>query len=363
MKILFSLCTAFFCSSLLCAAQQPQPINGYYPIQGPELFQIDRFLNIPFAEERGIILETKQISIPEVKDPYNPSLVRTKTGFCIAFREDLPWDRKSFKHAHIGLIDVDKYFSPIGSATFLSIDEDKEEDPRLLWHNNELYVTYTHLTLWAKDYLCNIGLSKINLEEKKAELTWDLLYKRGPMEKNWAPFSYTNNQGKSELYFVYEYNPFTVIRAADPINGQIEHPFSPLPYRQLGNWEKKWGKICGGTPAILLENGEYLAFFHSRFRDKCLWYVIGAITFDGKPPFKIRSISPTPLLFKGMYMTPIAAGRNRSLRALFPGGVAQATRDGKKVLHLLCGDNDTAIRLITLDQTKLLQSMKSVSSK
>ena len=143
-----------------------------------------------------------------------------------------------------------------------------------------------------------------------------------------------------------------------PFTGAIEHPFPKTQSTLLAEWEKKWGKIRGGTPALLLDSGEYITFFHSSFREKSLlWYVIGALTFEGKPPFAIKSISQWPILFKDMYKTPIAQGKNRVLRALFPGGLAFDTIQGREVFHVLCGENDTSIKLLTLDKEVLLKHM------
>lgn len=52
---------------------------------------------------------------------------------------------------------------------------------------------------------------------------------------------------------------------------------------------KKWGKLRGGTPAILVAD-EYLAFFHRSFIDqktKLSWYVMDAYTFASSPPFPL----------------------------------------------------------------------------
>ena len=331
--------------------------DDYIPITGPSFSEIKSFKNIPIADEIGIVLEAFTIPIPGMKDAYNPSMIKTNAGYTIAFRYDLPWDRIGFKKARIGLINLDDQFRPVGNPGFLDQD-DQVEDPKLFLHGDECFVTYSHLTFWDKNYLCNIGMSNVDLESQTVKNSWELLYKNGPKEKNWTPFSYMNEEGEKELYFIYQYNPLKIIKAKNPITGEIELPIASVSSPLLDRWESKWGKIRGGTPAIRLDSGEYMTFFHSSFRENSrLWYVMGAITFDGQPPFSIKSISQWPLLFKDIYTTPIAKGKNRILRAIFPGGLVQTTLQDRDVFQVLCGENDTSIKVVTIDKETLISYM------
>ena len=363
LTILLIFILAILSPSPIAHARQSKE-KDYIFFRAPDLSKVKSFKNVPMSDESGLVIESFTLPIPGMEDVYNPSMIKTEFGYCVAYRYDLPWDRVSFKKAKIGLLNVDEKFQPLGNPQFLNTRDDQVEDPRMLMHDNKCYVSYTHLTYWGKDYLCNIGMSNIDLETQKVTKNWELLYKKGPREKNWTPFSYRNEEGTSDLYFVYEYNPFKVIRLKSPLTGAIEHPFAPTHSPLLDVWEKKWGKVRGGTPPLLLETGDYLTFFHSCFRENsCLWYVIGAITFEGKPPFAIKSISQFPILYEGMYSTPILMGRNKALRALFPGGFAQETLlNGKEVFHVICGENDTVIKVITLDKELLFNAMNHVEN-
>lgn len=358
-KLFLQTCSVLFLFASCLDLHGSSPQEGYTKINGPKWSDIESFDGVPLGEKVGIVQDIITLDIPDVKDPYNASMVKTDHGYTVAFRYDLPWNRIGFKKAKIGLIEVDNFFRPLGEAQFLTLD-DQVEDPRIFSHNNDTYISYTHLTFWGPRYLCNIGLSKVDLSSQKAEESWDLLFKKGPMEKNWVPFSYTNGKGQSELYFVYSYSPHEIVRVQDPISGIIEHPISPdaTPKKGIAAWTKKWGHLSGGTPAILVD-GEYVSFFHSRFRDSSyFWYVMGAITFDSKPPFALKKISQFPIMFKQIYTTPLAKARNQALRAIFPGGIALDTQNGKDVFQVICGENDTGIKIVTIDKEALYKNMR-----
>lgn len=346
--------------SFLVTLEARQREEEYTPITRPYLTEIKSFKNIPMADEIGLVLQTVPVTVPQIKDVYNPSMIKTDTGYCIAFRYDPPWDGVSFKKAKLGLVNLDKQFRTTGEFHFLRTLDESAEDPKLFMVGNKCFVSYTHLTSWGKDYSCNIGMTSIDLKSQSAKKSWQLQYHNGPKEKNWTPFSYAAADGVQEMYFIYEYNPFHIVKVKSPITGTIEHPFIPQPSPLLNAWESRWGKIRGGTPAILLDSGEYIAFFHSCFREKCLlWYVMGAILFDGKPPFALKKISSWPIFFKNIYNTPIAPGKNPILRNCFPGGVVEETLQEKKVFHVIYGENDTSMKVVTIDREQLIVNMHS----
>lgn len=121
------------------------------------------------------------------------------------------------------------------------------------------------------------------------------------------------------------------------------------------------GKPRGGSAAKIVGN-EYLAFFHSSFCDDdgINWYIMAAYTFEAKPPFRITAVSNYPILFKGIYDSPPLNTANPLARCVFPGTFACETRDGKELIHLPCGENDSAVKIITIDKVALLKSMKKI---
>lgn len=337
--------------------------KGYARPRGPKITEIPQFQDVPYGEGNGLVIDVRTLNLPTIPDAYNPSIVKKgKNGYIIAFRYDLPWSGVGYKKVTLGLVETDLNFCPKKEPVLLDTGNDHSPDPRLFFHDGILYISYAHLTEWGSPYECCIGLSTIDLNTLSTQNNMDLLYKKGPREKNWIPFSYTNSEGKKELYFVYEFNPFTVVRVQKPITGVIEHPFAPdfSSKKGLDAWEKRWGTIRGGTPAILID-GEYVCFFHSSFQEKSLyWYVFGAITFESKPPFTVKRISSHPIFFKNIYQSSFAPQRNQLIRAIFPAGFVLDRKDHRDVLHVLCGENDSAIKIVTLDKKILLKSLQPV---
>ena len=332
----------------------------YTLISGPALSQVSQLSPVPFADESeiGIVSGVVTLPIPGFKDAYNPSMIKTDSGFLVAYRFDLPWNRVSFKKARIGLLELDDQFRPLGKATLLATRDEQVEDPRLFTDGQNIYVSYTHLTFWGPQYLCCIGLSQINRETHEVGDSWDLRYKTGPREKNWSPFFYDNN-GTPEMYFVYSWSPLQYIKAASPLDGTIEQalPIDNTMKKGLAAWEKKWGKIRGGTPAIRIGE-EYISFFHSSFRElSYYWYIMGAMVFDAHPPFALKRISKFPILFNNIFTTPLAPSRNQFLRAIFPGGVVEDVQNDRPVFHVIVGENDTGIKIVTIDRENLFKHM------
>lgn len=351
-----------FLHASFCWAQIDQKRVNRAPrkVTGPRISELQHFVNVPLSDKSGVVITSFLLPIPEMQYPFNGSIVETKKGYCVAFRYDLPWKNGDFKKARIGLFQIDKEFRPIGAFEFLNTTDEHAEDPRIFYHDSQYYISYTHVTAGGAAYECNIGLAQINAEAKKVQATWEMKYKEGTREKNWTPFSYTNKDKTSDLYYIYEYNPWRIVRLRKPFTGEVEWPFKTERFSFLNGWEQRWGKIRGGTPALRLDSGEYLAFFHSSFQETCVWYVVGAALFEGQPPFRLKAISKFPILFKGMYDTPMDPRQYSKLRNLFPGGFVQAKFGNKDVFHLICGSNESAVRVVTLDRNKLLRSLENV---
>lgn len=357
----FSVKALLFCVWILHLQAEE---SSFQPISRPFFQEISQFKKVSLAKQKNLVKNVFRLNIPGFEGVYNPSIVKSdQSHYIIAFRQDLPWIGDGYRKVKLGLVETDLSFTPTKEVVILETGNEHSPDPRLFFHNDQLFITYAHLTLWGPPYECCIGLSTVNSSSLQTENNYDLLYKKGPREKNWAPFSYTNEQGNSELYFVYEFNPFTVLRVQEPITGDIEQniPTDFSKKVRVEEWERKWGKIRGGTPALLVD-GEYLTFFHSSFKAQNLyWYVFGAMTFDNKPPFTLKRISEYPILFKDIYQAPLAPRRNPLVRAMFPSGFVQETLNKKEVFHVLCGENDSAMTVVTLDKKELLKTLLPVT--
>jgi hypothetical protein len=148
----------------------------------------------------------------------------------------------------------------------------------------------------------------------------------GEHHKNWSPFVYveretgtgTGAKPAHKLYFVKHINPLVIIT---PQWDTLDHKTNFLPMKIVSQAPKMnlnfwgYGPIRGGTQALQLQDGRYLAFFHSSCKIGT-WhtsYVMGAYTFTGKPPFRILSISALPIMSPLFYQGNWAEFKNRNI--------------------------------------------------
>jgi predicted GH43/DUF377 family glycosyl hydrolase len=87
---------------------------------------------------------------------------------------------------------------------------------------------------------------------------------------------------------------------------------------------------------------------------------MGAYTFEAKPPFRITAVSTAPILFDGIYDTPALNTASPDKYVIFPCGFAIEKKEGKTLIHLGCGENDSAIKIVTMDKDELVKSLHKV---
>jgi hypothetical protein len=318
--------------------------------------------NIPFADEEGVVLGVKKIFIPGVHAPYNPSIVEQDGKFLLFFRYDiLDKDCPRPTYSYIGCSALNPDLT-LGPQQFTKIDTKSEfaEDPRALFVGDELFLVFNDW-LDESSYTRGMHIANLNPDDLTTNYVTNLDLRRKPIEKNWVPFAYSKpGSSKPDLHFIYNISPLKVLNVADPTGKE-----QPVFYEIMGSalnsfqWPEVWGNPRGGTPARKVGN-EYLAFFHSSFRDRdgINWYIIAACTFEDKPPFRATGISQYPILFKGAYDSPPLNTAHPCCRVLYPSGFVLETKDGKDLIHLVCGENDSAIKILTIDKAKLLKTLK-----
>jgi predicted GH43/DUF377 family glycosyl hydrolase len=317
--------------------------------------------SVPFADKRGVVLKYKRLKFSHVSQAYNPSIVKTETGYLVAFRNDKGYGGK--RQSSLAAARVDPSFRQVGNTVFFHTNHAISEDPRCLCVNGRLYLMYTHTLVWSP-YETYTAMAKLNPSTLRLSAGKDLQYHPQHIEKNWVPFAYNDLSG-TDIYFVYSFNPYKVVRLAKTSDGAIEQPFPQAEKRDL-EWESKWGRISGGTPALLVNNEEYLTFFHSYFEPKknVKWYVMGAYTFSKTPPFQIRRISRYPIIFKKMYRTrmhpKVWFHPKYDFHVVFPGGFVESKENQKDVFHLAFGENDSGLCILTLDKERLLNSLQNI---
>lgn len=183
-----------------------------------------------------------------------------------------------------------------------------QEDGRLFWFNNDLYLAYSNvrLTLTGVKFKQSlVKLSPVLPVDMQAGIDCrfqpafhvgamrNLPYgnnapKRTGHEKNWQFFE----DDRGDLAFVYSINPHIVV--VPSCNRRFETQ------REAANqWTSMWGEMHGGTPPIRLGCGSHLSFFNSFIHhdEHQRRYVIGAYVFaKRRHSYKITHIIDAPLV-------------------------------------------------------------------
>lgn len=320
--------------------------------------------NVPFGEQTGIVLHSKKISIRNVQAPYNASLLKHGDKYLLFFRYDLinNFSVDSF-HSYIGCAELDQNFDQTEKEfRTMETNSDYAEDPRIVQIGGDAYLVYNDLE--ERNYYCRtMRIAKVNLDTLKLEYSTALDPQLSAVEKNWPPFEYIDAHGQSKIYFEYSIVPHQILTLNDPRKDNLIHlKFNKTPAFEKIFWPRVWGMPRGGTPCQK-SDGQYLSFFHSSFTDKddVVWYVMGAYTFEDKPPFRITGISNFPILFDSIYDSPIMNTAKGWKRIVFPSGFVMDTQEGREIIHLALGENDSAVKIVTLDKKALLKSLKKTN--
>ena len=253
-----------------------------------------KIVGADFGERSGLVLNTTTIPLSVPYANYNPSVVPFKEGYLMCFRHDIP-DPNTLtpiqRRSLIGLVRLDSAFRPVEEPRYLQLEERFRdcEDTRLFYVGERLYITCC--VFFPAQETSKIAVGEIDRQTLEAQwiTTLDNPNPR-KIEKNWTPVAYTTASGKTDLYFLYSFDPHVVLqtaltadseRFAEKVTTAASLPAPKL----LQKWTRKWGFISGGTPTIPLGD-TYLTFFHSHFyTKKHIWYVMGAAILEGHPPF------------------------------------------------------------------------------
>ncbi len=316
--------------------------------------------------QNNSVIKTEKITIPGYPRAYNPSLIPYSDGYLLSFRSrgKLPEDalaKKFRKHSSfIGVVKLNKNFEPLKKSvqildiqSYASEISCTAEDARLLKVGERIFMFFNDIHLLHKAKGC-FSPYFAELIEKEGRFVLKnpaklLSYDKAiQAEKNWSPFVANNR-----LYLIYADNP-RVILEADLDTGICQEIT-----RKERDWHWNWGEVRGGTPAQLVD-GQFLTFFHSSFYfnfnrkgkvKRGLNYVMGAYTFDQKPPFTIRMMTLAPLGELNDYL------KENRRKVVFPCGLVIQ----EDLIHVVWGKNDCLIMLTTFDKQKLVSSMEPLS--
>ncbi len=198
------------------------------------------------------------------------------------------------------------------------------EDPRLFVFRDTLYMAFAGVE-WVGGRV-SVAQMVAQLDSKyQVTRIWEPAYanRTRPMEKNWQFF-----QHDSELYCVYGIAPDHKILHIDSMTGDAKLSHStPTPTKWSG------GLLRGGCPPVRVGT-EYYHWFHGfnkTKRDDTLgsWYdySVGVYTFDAKPPFKVRRMTPHPVWLGDPSKLDLNVTKDKSV--IYPCGVVL---DGDKWL-------------------------------
>ncbi|MES2200497.1 MAG: hypothetical protein V4489_10090 [Chlamydiota bacterium] len=318
--------------------------------------------NVICAEQLGIVTEVRKIKIDSISAPYNASIIEKEGGgYHLFFRHDEArnaWKTPSF-YSNIGYAELDDNLSVVNVTNKVETGSRFSEDPRIVRVGKTLYLSWND-AIDEDNYARSIHLGEWNPQNRKLEYVTNLQQYIAPVEKNWVPFEKKEKE-ETSLSFVYGIYPHKIIGVANPECNEISHP-QYKGYNALHDlrWTKLWGIIRGGTTARLVGK-EYISFFHSSFKEGGkVWYVMGAYTFEAKAPHKITSVTQYPILFPGIYTSEMLNTADATKYCIFPAGLAIEEKEGKTLLHVSCGENDSAVKIVTIDYKKLKEMMVSV---
>ncbi|MBS0604492.1 MAG: hypothetical protein JSS60_05575 [Verrucomicrobia bacterium] len=312
---------------------------------------------------QDFILETKRIEIPGHPCAFNPSIIRWKGSLLMSFRS---YDPKTHSTNPMGLIWLDENFNPIGTPQIFELPfknpvlVSKQQDPRLITVGERLFLVYNNI----KEDVTHREMRRMFIVELfheaetfRASEPECLMHFEGEnemrYEKNWVPFEFNG-----ELHLGYSIIPHRILRPLLGTNTCETAYETKKPFK----WD--WGVPRGGTQAFA-DGDHYIAFFHS-WTDvptvqsggkKISHYVMGAYTFDSKPPFSLIAVSPEPIVAHDFYRPPYYKTW-KPLRCVFPAGIVL----DEDFVWVSYGRQDNEVWIIKIDKKGLLNSLVPVSS-
>jgi predicted GH43/DUF377 family glycosyl hydrolase len=313
---------------------------------------------------QDFVIEVKKIEIPNFQGAFNPSIIRWNGDLLMSFRIRNQYLVSTFE---IGLVWLDEEFNPINNVQILDVrtihehEFEKEQDPRIVLIGDHLYIVYSNdvevIDKGKAFSTRRVCFAEISFKDSAfyAEAPQYMLHFLGERasrwEKNWVPFDYNE-----DLLLAYSISPHKIFKP-EGFNScdLLAQSQKRIPWQ--------WGELRGGTPALRLNDTQYLAFFHSSLKMATKHsngiivphYVMGAYVFNAYPPFEITHISPEPIIAKKFY-SGTKYKTYRPVCAIFPGGFIFE----KKYILVAYGRQDHEIWLLKLDREGLLKSLKTL---
>lgn len=345
----FGWCRAWLTgAALLCAAPAAAPAK-----------------HLPAVAETVLDEIPVELFLPPGQVALNGSLTRYHGQLVLAFRLDRR-DRLGRPWMQVGVVDLDERLQAAGPVSLFDARTDHRlnptaEDPRLLCHDDRLFVVYNStmdgnvLRTRRQVHLAELAPSGRPGQRHYAVVRNKELTIAGgcttEVEKNWTPFSYAG-----ELHFAYTTNPPRVLKLTENAWQRGGDVVALEQVSELtGRVPSPFGEMRGGTPAIYdAELDAYVAFHHTRLElqdsGHAVSYFAGMYTFEPRPPFAIRQQLLNPIVPRGVYHDA-----EKKVAVTYPGGYV---RDGDRVT-LLVGENDRRLNAVVLNYPQLVAALRA----
>jgi len=305
---------------------------------------IDEILDIPLSDFR----------------PYNPGVISLGDRYLMVTRAKATniWQYLMLKLERkrknvIMVTELDEHFAQVEKMVQLLPQKNdgitKVTDPRLFWHNGEIYMIFCdHTNGGSVQTLAKLekkegGWKAIHILPLSYESSFSNYVQKG-IEKNWMPFS---KEGK--LYVIYLLEPENVVLEVNLENGDCF-----LVSKTKNDLLNKFSPLRGGTPPLFDEElGEYLTLYHIAFPGRNSFttlkkniYICGAATFTKNAPFILTGRTMTPFYQKDLY--------NNREKIVFPTALI---RKGDNYL-MFYGEDDCRIKVAKINRAKLISHMQ-----
>lgn len=306
------------------------------------------------------ITDIKALKIPgSLGATYNPSIIKYKDGYLLAFRMDNmikyyhPDERHNEYTSEIGLVKLDKDLNIVGQYQKISNsimgcpERCTAEDPRLFEFQNKPYIIFNrgeYIPSHDNQTSRRMYMGVLDEDQNGDFKINDILALVSPrvgtlVERNWTPFVHGN-----VLYLIYSTEPFLTI-----LKPNLKTGISEIVQDEAFDTGFLFGQVKGGTPLLEIDKNKYIGFFHSNVLadNRKLYYMVPAIfSYDlNHGNFKFDEVAQYPY-FLSLNTFP----REIKVSLFFPSGLVKNGDD----LILSTGKNDSEIVLFRLNYNKII---------
>lgn len=277
----------------------------------------------------NLATNVKRYNLPE-KGSFNPGLAKIPNSkdYVMVYRPD--------EHGFIGcLLDENLDVYP---NSYYRFSITNCADPRIIWTpDGKLLLIYSSTTKVGFNYECIRGDVIMDLNDGVQFIDTMRQFRVSPEElttrqKNWMPFVH-----EGEIFLIASICPHIIYKFdLNTLKAEKVHEQT---------WSNPWFYnefLRGNTNPVQLEDGNYLATFHTAvWSDKMCYYDNGCYVFSGKFPFNVlRCANKTYLPAEGAIEPHFRNGNK--IVCTFPVGMV---REDDEIL-ISYGDNDSVVKIM-----------------